>query len=59
MKSSVTKIVAISMMLILASVSLVFASGSAEKGNTYTIKVGDNVGCPPIQWEELSVRYSK
>lgn len=44
MKSSVTKIVAISMMLILASVSLAFAAGSSEKGNTYTIKVGDNWG---------------
>lgn len=44
MKLSVTKIFAVCLMLILASTSLVFASGSSEKGSSYTIKVGDNWG---------------
>lgn len=44
MKLSVTKIFAVCLVLILTSASLVFASGSSEKGSSYTIKVGDNWG---------------
>lgn len=44
MRMTVRKIVSISVVLLLATAALAFASGSAEKENSYTIKVGDNWG---------------
>lgn len=44
MRMSGRKIIAIGLLILFVSVGVVFATGSSEKGKTFTIKVGDNWG---------------